>query len=161
MTRGFGKGWQTPGLVAGRGCVCGGGLKGLWVPHFSCPGTPGFKRGPILRVACAGARAWRLGFSPPPRGMGGDVARLPVRASCFASLDAASSPGPPRVGSGPRVVPAARSSPHPGHPSEKDSLGEFLLQVDLVLLGCSCHLYLPATIVGSLLVLILKPSDLF
>lgn len=40
MTRGFGKGWQTPG-----GGERGGGLKGLWVPHppfSSCSGTPGF-----------------------------------------------------------------------------------------------------------------------
>lgn len=40
MTRGFGKGWQTPGLVVGRGCVCGGGLKGLWVPHRPCSPAP-------------------------------------------------------------------------------------------------------------------------
>lgn len=103
MTRGFGKGWQTLGE---GGC----GLKGLWSPTPCSPARElgALERGRILRVASAGA--WRLGFFPPLLGLGAiSLASLLGRASCLASLDAASSSGPFHLASMPRVMPAVRS----------------------------------------------------
>lgn len=73
-------------------------------------------------LACAVAGAWRLGFSPPPRGLGGDFASLLGRASLpCSSFDAASSSGSPRVGSGNQEL-CQLCSPPPWPPGPPDLL---------------------------------------
>lgn len=90
----------------------GGGVrfKGTVVPHplFSCPGTRGVGAG--TNPACCARRCLATGLLPPLLGLGAiSLASLLGRASCLASLDAASSSGPFHWVLMPRVMPAVRS----------------------------------------------------
>lgn len=113
MTRGFGKGWQALGL----GRVGGGGLKGLWAPHppvlLPRNSALGEENNPACCVRRRQCLATRL--LPASSGHRWRFRSPPGRASCFASLDAASSPGPTRVGSDRRSCAscALRISPPP------------------------------------------------
>lgn len=118
MTRGFGKGWQTAGLRGGGG---GGGarrrrFKGTAGPPAPCSAAPelrALQAARTPRVTCAGARAWRLGVCPPPRGFADDFACL--RVALLASLLLTQHLPLGRLESVPirAVVPAARSPPPP------------------------------------------------
>lgn len=142
--------------------VWGKGLKGRWVSHYSRPRPfplaselgvwkPELSRRPV----CTVAGAWRL---PPPPLCTAVEAWAATRDAllCFASPDASSSGSPGGSGDARGGVVRTPAALQEGLATGREGWRFVLALAAVVLLED-----FPVTIVGLLLVLILKPSDLF